>query len=248
MDCRTARLLLDYARPQVGELPAGETDALEAHLAGCPDCDALARAERQADERLGQAMRDVPVPQGLQERILVRLEAERGDRQRRWLGWTVRAAAAAAVIVLAVYAGLTLYPKKPPPLDLWAFHTATVEKYISPDPRKVEAWFQEQHKLTTTAPSSFNYAYLKHYDLAECQGRRVPMLLFIRGDTEAHVFVVTKEQFDLDAVGDGESVDSGGYHVGVLRDDDRDHDHAFVVVYRGESLKPVLLDEQGPAQ
>ena len=39
MDCRTARMLLDFARPRCPELPQGETDALEAHLSGCADLD-----------------------------------------------------------------------------------------------------------------------------------------------------------------------------------------------------------------
>src|SRR5689334_15791744 len=103
MDCRTARLLLDFERPRVPELPPDDASALDAHLAGCPECEALAQADRAADDRLGRAMRDVAVPEGLHQRILDRLVAERGDQRRRWLGWTVRVAAAAAVVVLAVW-------------------------------------------------------------------------------------------------------------------------------------------------
>ena len=50
-------------------------------------------------------MRDVAVPGGLRERILARLQAERGDQRRRVLGWTVRALAAAALILLVIFAG-----------------------------------------------------------------------------------------------------------------------------------------------
>ena len=71
MDCRTARHLLDYARPRVPELDRPDQEALDGHLAVCPECDALARAERQFDEHLGQAVRDVPVPQGLDRKSVV---------------------------------------------------------------------------------------------------------------------------------------------------------------------------------
>ena len=43
MDCKTARLLLDFARPQAHELVAGRSAALESHLDRCPDCHRLAR-------------------------------------------------------------------------------------------------------------------------------------------------------------------------------------------------------------
>ena len=68
MDCKTARQFLEFTRPPVPELEPGDADALETHLADCPDCGPLARAERGFDYRLGQAMRSVPLP-GSQEAI-----------------------------------------------------------------------------------------------------------------------------------------------------------------------------------
>ena len=78
MDCRTARLLLDFARPRPAELAAEEAAALEGHLTGCPECDSLARTERQLDgddallaayrEHFGITLRHVPsrsAPPGL---------------------------------------------------------------------------------------------------------------------------------------------------------------------------------------
>src|SRR5438094_788506 len=99
MDCRTARLLLDFARPIPAELEADASRDLEHHLAGCADCDSLARAERRLDEPLGRAMRAVPLPLGLRDRLLARLDAERGAWQRRWM---FRSLAAAAALALAV--------------------------------------------------------------------------------------------------------------------------------------------------
>lgn len=238
MDCRTARLLLDFARPRCPELPRSETDALEAHLSGCAECDTLARAERAADARLAQAMRDVSVPQGLRERIAARLQAERGDRHRRWLGWAVRGAAAAAVILLAVWLGFVWYGNRPRSLDLLALHESVC--YDSPDPERVKAAFHDQYKLAIPMPSDFNYACLKFYGVVPCQGRSVPMLLFIRGNAEARVYVISSDQFDIKALENTEPIDSGGYR-GEVRSEDADH--AFVVIYKGESLQPLLMDQ-----
>src|SRR5262245_13853267 len=99
MDCNTARLLLDFARP--GDLDAAEAGDLERHLADCPDCGPPARAGRALDRHLGRAVRRVEVPEGLRGRLLARLEADRGDLHRRWAGHGLRAAAAAAAVLLA---------------------------------------------------------------------------------------------------------------------------------------------------
>ena len=59
LDCRTARRLLDFARPGGYDLVDEDRSALERHLANCSDCDAAARGGRQLDEHLGRAVRDV---------------------------------------------------------------------------------------------------------------------------------------------------------------------------------------------
>jgi hypothetical protein len=244
MDCRTARLLLHFARPHPSELPVGDADALEAHLTGCPECEALALTERQRDARLGDAMRQVPIPDGLRERILDRLATERGDRRRVWVGWTVRAAAVAALVVIGILIGLAWRAQHPPELDLAVL---LQEYYLIPrDPDQIKEAFLDKYQVKTAAPVAFNYGYLKVFGLAECQGRRVPRLYFARGETEAWVYVVNKDQFDLTALPNGEAMDSGGYHAAVLRDEDPDH--AFVIIYKGDSLKPLLLDDQQAAQ
>jgi len=74
-----------------------------ATLAGCPECDSLARVERQLDDHVGRAVRNVPVPEGLRDRLLQRLKA----RRRAW--YASRAtplaglAAAAAAVLFVVW-------------------------------------------------------------------------------------------------------------------------------------------------
>jgi hypothetical protein len=247
MDCKTARLFLDFARPGAAELPAAEADALEVHLAGCPDCEALARAERQADDHLGQAMRTVPVPEGLRDRVLARLQAERGDRNRRVLAWGTRAAAVAALIFLGIWAGLHWWgvgePRVP---DLVAQRDALFEKYTSPDQEKVQAWFQVHYGLNVSAPADFNYDFLEDYDLADFQGQRVPMLFFINGQTKAHVYLLTADQFDLRGLVQADGLDSGGYRVAV-ENDAQQPGRTTVIIYRGDSLQPLRTNVQQPA-
>src|SRR5437660_2739927 len=168
MDCRTARLLLEFARPRIAELPPSDGDALEAHLASCTDCDALARAEREADARLGQAMQAVPLPEGLRDRILARLEADRADQRRRRLGWTIRFAAAAALLLAVSLFALTFLGKNKPELDLQALlfqHSNSSGRQTSEN---------VERDLRSPAPAAFNYAFLNLHGTAYCQGKPVP--------------------------------------------------------------------------
>ena len=237
-------MLLEFARPRSGELPPSDADALESHLAGCIECDAQARADRAADARIAQAMRAVSLPAGLRDRILDRLATEQTNQQSRRLAWTARLAVAAAVVLLAVGFGITWFGSRPQPLDLEQLHAQGFARSTSPQREKVEGWFKEDFNLNTVAPSAFNYAYLKDFGLASCQGQRVPSMYFARGETEAHVYVISKDQFDLKALSESEPIESGGFHVEVHRDDP---DHAFVVFYKGDSLRPLLSAEE-PAQ
>src|SRR5712671_2771679 len=100
MDCRTARLLLDFARPGSIELEASELTDLDGHLGGCSECDTFAHAERLVDSRLGPAMRAIAVPPVLRGRLLARLDVERFTWYRRRV---VPAVLTAAALLLAVW-------------------------------------------------------------------------------------------------------------------------------------------------
>ena len=82
-----------------GELPAGETAAIEHHLQGCPAC----RAELDATAQMRQLLRQLasPVaPFGMVERLLIR-------PRRRVLPIAWAASAAAAVALGLIAAGTT---------------------------------------------------------------------------------------------------------------------------------------------
>src|SRR5262249_13785786 len=84
MDCKTARLLLALGPTDWTELDEGEAAAFQAHLRECAQCAAMARSQREADERLREAMRDLPVPALPRERILRDIRRRQTRVMRRW--------------------------------------------------------------------------------------------------------------------------------------------------------------------
>src|SRR5437016_5220961 len=84
MDCNHARLLVGFTHKKA-ELDTAEAEALQAHLEQCPECELMARSERAIDEALGRAMNDVPVPEGLKERVVDKLASRQRPRFRRRL-------------------------------------------------------------------------------------------------------------------------------------------------------------------
>jgi len=82
MNCLTARETLDVIRPH--EIDADRSqqaiidDAVQ-HVKGCPACQIAVRHREQIDDRIGRLARDVPVPDGLRERLLALLDAASGS-------------------------------------------------------------------------------------------------------------------------------------------------------------------------
>jgi hypothetical protein len=241
MDCRTARLLLDFARPRSTELEPSEADALEGHLAVCSECEALARAERRLDSRIGRAFRDVPIPDGLRERLSNRLSAERWRRRRRVLAWTARAAAVLLLVGGIAGAALYLWPRRLPPLSLDLLHQEAVLE-MALTRQQVEERFQERYRRTIVAPLRFNYRLLRHYGLEKHQDKELPVLVFAQGDERARVYIITDRDFDLEALLHTEPFDSGGQTVEVWPHPENPH-IAYVVICSSGSLWRFLSHE-----
>ena len=138
---------------------------------------------------------------------------------------------------MVVWLGFVWYGRRPRELDLWRLHAEVC--YPALEPEKIKAALYEQSKVETPIPLGFNYACLKFSGVVPCQGRSVPMLLFIRGESEARVYVIASDQFDLKTLNEAEPIDSGGYEVKIVPEDS---DHSFVVIHKGE-LQPLLAHE-----
>src|SRR5262245_5911450 len=103
MDCDNARLFLPFLTPGGKDLNGAEAAELHAHLEQCTTCNGLAMNGNRVDQSLGRAMRAVPVPAGMKERLLQRLAEERGARRRKWLLRSAPVALAAAAVLLALF-------------------------------------------------------------------------------------------------------------------------------------------------
>jgi hypothetical protein len=235
MDCKTARLLLDFARPQARELGPEEVGALENHLDHCADCHGLARAERGLDERLGNAMRQVELPAGLRDRLWARLEAERGDWHRRRFGHAMRLAAAAAVLLLLSWGAVRWVLHHSRPLIDPQQVARAVNDEAMQDPRtRIEAELKRMGVETTLSPQLNYNLVIAPASLAELPGfpnQQVAMLVFSRNGRFATVYLVSTEQLR-----DGIPLAVGGatFKVDVLPS--AGEAYTFLVVHDGDNL------------
>ncbi len=235
MECKEARFLCWFARPGRPELEADELSQLQHHLQECSECAAAMAAEQRLDTYLGEAVRDVPVPAGLQARLLNKLEQDRARRR-----WKVRALALAASLLLS--GGLLFYWLAPRPAVNYEEIFVHVRHSAGIAPEDVEVWFKERG-LNMVAPRQLNYRLLDSCDTVEIQGQRVPKLLFVqRGERRsavAHVYVLSDQQFDL-ASRPPERMNISSHTI-----EERtfsDIPFVYLFVYTGESLDPFFAD------
>jgi hypothetical protein len=253
MDCKTARLLLDFHRPHAGELSADEAAELEGHLAACADCDAAARAQRRLDDHLGRAVRDVPLPPRLRGELLAVVRERHRAAVLRRLSQVARGLAVAAALLLAVGLGWHFLAGRPR-LDVHALYLADLDKHHSTSPENVQLWLQEHHHVTFVPPLAFDFSYLADYEAVEWQGKRVPKLVFFRPDlnARARVYVVSGDRFDLAGLSLTEQpkeFDESGERMQVWEPKDAPQDRIairYVIFYSGESLEPLLDKNQPP--
>jgi hypothetical protein len=247
MDCNSARLYLHFARPPgPGELAAAEAQDLGVHLARCRECAALARTERDLDQQLGRAMRQVEVPGDLRGRLLARLAAERDARHRRWLAHGLRGAAAAAAVLLAVWGWLTWGPHSKPEIDLEAaFAQVNVSR---PSPGEVEASLKELG-VDVRLPGDLNYAFLNAFGVTELpgkKGKKVAQLVFVQPESQhtrndgaparlAFVYLVSAKDFNLQSLATPPALPTG-YLYKLQAPYEPGNPHASLIFYTGDNI------------
>jgi hypothetical protein len=245
MDCRTARLLLEFTHPGGSELAGdpAEAAALETHLHICPDCDAVARTDRRVDAHIGQAMRAVPLPVGLRQRVKDRLARHRAVAWRRWAFRAIGSAAALILVAVSwwVWAVVSVPALSVAEIQEDAFGRSQASGL---DSEKVSAWFREKYHVTTEMPRQIgegrlNYGLLVYFDLGYLQGKQVPMLIFQKGGNTARVYLVTDSQFRFKDIPNGVPLPGSGYTLMVWQHPSNSN-LAYVVLYSGDSLQPFL--------
>jgi hypothetical protein len=208
-------------------------------------CASLARTENQIERQMGQAVRNVPVPGDLRQRVRLRLR----DERRNWYKGLPRryprlAAAAAAVLLVGI--ALAAYAAVRPPRSLDVVDLA--DKWngqVPASPEEVQKAF-EALGFTTLVPSGFNYQYLDSYDLQQLAGRWVPCLCFVRGSNHASVYILSGKQFDIRPAVLQPREGSGRFTV-ELRPGPADSNVAYLIKYTGGSLEWLVEEEKNPA-
>ena len=248
MDCRTARLLLDFSHPQAHELEAEEAGALEHHLDHCPDCHGLARAERRLDEQLGKAMRQVEVPSGLRERLLTRLEIDRNDWYRHRFGHGLRIAAAAAAVLLLGWTAWHFSPGFASPVSAERVHQDFLDEVTAADRKQRAEETLKQLGLDGPLTDLLNYDLLSTPpSLGVLPGygkQRVPQLVFDQGGPphrHAVVYVIDPQQ-RIALPENNALLLSGPYKLETLsRPGER---YGYLVLHNGENLDWLTAPQQ----
>jgi len=254
MDCKTARLLLHFAHPCTTELEGSEAESLESHLADCPQCGPLAEAERRMDNRIGQALRAVPVPEGLRNRLLTQLDAERDAWYRRRLLRVAGIVAAAAAVILVVWLAPDWKSRSKVNVESWD-EQAWNELVTRPSAQTVEMGFAN-NGIRTVAPPDFNYDLLTYplrpgdFQLAEFQGKKVPLLIFAHSkDSQrtqtARVYILSDKEFDWKELDNTRHVVGSGWEAEV-KECGSDPHFAYLIIYTAESLQPFIKSDQAP--
>jgi len=247
MDCKTAQIMLHYARPHTADLAEDDVRALEDHLMQCPDCDAQAKAERRVEEHFAHAMKAVEVPDRFRDHLLARLDAERSDWYRKWMKRAVRYGSAIAACLVLVLGGAYgwswyRYANRPTP-DIEAVRTEIEYRTRTPlDRADAEKLFKEKYGVVTVLPE-FEYRYLDVHAiaLAEFQDVKVPLLVFNYKNDDgsrreyANVFVLSDRNFNLNKLPQYDQPVSG-YDPKVQILHQANGSYAYLIKYTGEDF------------
>lgn len=263
MDCDNARLFLPFVTPGGKDLDGAEAAELHAHLEQCTACNTLAMNANRIDQHLGRAMRAVPLPAGMKERILERLADDRGAVRRRWLKRAGQVAAIAAVLLMVVWAGYAgWYVPKMERVDADMIHMKT--SLGPPDYDQVNQAVAHLDGVMVVplgarpvAPDFCNYDYLVGEpalaELPAHPGQRVPQLVFVRPSSDlpkrekarkAIVYVIRKDQ--RNKVSDPTiAVQDDEYRYKIdVRQAPNDPSLTYVVLYDGDNYDWLLVPKR----
>ena len=169
MDCQKVQQLLVFLDRKSEDFDAVERDAVLQHLAKCPACQALAESERRADEVMGSAMREVPVPADLQQKVMKRLSA-----QQPRLPWKRGITAIAAMVLIGLSVGWYLQPL---PQVTESDLTNIEFRGFGWEDKKV-AQFVADEGMQVELPRTLNYEYLRRVEIVDFKKQRVVRLTF----------------------------------------------------------------------
>lgn len=246
MDCKNARLLLEFARPVSGELDASEAEALQKHLTQCPDCTAVAQSAHRFDEVVGKAMTAVAIPDGLRTRLLAKLDKQRDHWYRRYL--VRRVLPVAAAVLLLVVGGIYWTQSRRAAIDPEEVSKVADNRYQARE-ELVNQWLHQVGDANLEAPPKFNYFRLEDYYLSEFQGQTVPTLLFLETERglarSARVYVLSDKRFDFQQLRPYQGLKTGILHKVEVLDHPQNKHVMYLVIYNSDRLN-LFYPNDGP--
>ena len=171
MDCRTARLLLDFHRPRAGELPPKRPWNWSATWPAAPTATPPVAPRTASTITSAPPIRNVPLPDGLRERLLSRLSEQRSTACTG--AWPGRRADSPwpPLCSSARCCGGTSLPRSCRS-STWPSSPAWMaEKHKLRSSESVTAWFHDRHHVSMIAPP-FDYDWLIECDMVDVQGKR----------------------------------------------------------------------------
>lgn len=240
MQCPEAQFYLRLRKPGRDELGPEASAGLNRHLAECPVCAAEARTGEAFDRAVAAALRAVPVPVGLRERLHARAAAYRGAAIRRTI---YRLTALAAAVLLAVGLGLGVFVQRSA-FDTAALVHDTDEQLRDPE-SSLRAWLTSLGVAPELPPppgetDPFDPELLVSLGWERVQGQDVPVVVFRHpsGRGFAKVYILRSlSEFDLRTLADAQ----GSLTLArVVTDPSRPRGVAYVIVSTGPDFKPFL--------
>lgn len=234
MECRDAQFYLRLRRHASDELGPDVTAALDAHCAGCEACRADARAAASFDRAMASAMKAVPVPAGLREKLFTQASAKQGAVLRRKL-YRAAAALAAAFLLGGIALGVFVNLRPKPDLNKWANEENSEGA--------TELWLAQQ-KLPDRLPLPFDYDLYLYRGHEKVEGKDVPFVLFRsrEGSGYARVYIFRDDgRFDLKGLQDAQASSATARVVGQ----DQFRGFTYVVVYTGPELNRFFRSGNG---
>lgn len=229
MDCESAKLLLYFYRPgRNPDLAAEDVAAVEAHIATCPACKAVADRNAATDRAIAPAVQAVAVPASLKAQLLA--SAARSIR----LTWMTRAATVGAILFAGVVSVEVVNRLTRPTLDPWSAAAAFEQHLGDPQPAVMD-WLRSE-SIPGPLAESFDLRKAVVWTDSDLNGKKVPTVWLQSGADVCRVQFVRPGAM---STATAESSQTSGATVRVYRDSPA-AGWVTVVIHTGPNLNAFL--------
>ncbi len=249
MDCKTAQFMISFFVPNhvsdqnsgesaqkleiQSELDLDQQNDLNDHLKTCEECQQYLEVEKRWDERISQALQQIPVPIGLRDSIAQKLDSNQSVALRSNRGtWRSRARTIVAIGLLLAILAYYLIPQ-PTPISIDQVLIAHQESK-----ENAERWLAKQG-LPFNPQLQLDLQLLISYGYSELLQSQVPMLTLYQPDQKvfAKVYILRSRDFNFNQL-PADAVSSFGLQIEMIPDSERPKQILYLVIHNAESLDP----------